>query len=54
MQQELAHLSSRSTRTIAKHSGHYIQLDQPDLVIEAVREVVNQARQVQSAPEAKP
>lgn len=54
MQQELARLSSRSTRTIAKHSGHYIQLDRPDLVIGAVREVVEQAREVRSSPEAKP
>lgn len=54
MQQELAQLSSRSKRTIATRSGHYIQLDQPDLVIETVHGVVNQARQFQSAPEAKP
>jgi pimeloyl-ACP methyl ester carboxylesterase len=54
MQEELAHVSNRSARTIAKHSGHYIQLDRPDLVIEAVRGVVDQARQVRSAPEAKP
>lgn len=43
MQKELAQLSSRSTRVIAKNSGHYIQLDRPDLVIEAVRSVVDQA-----------
>ncbi len=51
MQQELAHLSGRSTRTIATHSGHYIQLDRSDLVIEAVREV---GRQAGSAPVPKP
>jgi pimeloyl-ACP methyl ester carboxylesterase len=51
MQQELAHLSGRSTRTIATHSGHYIQLDRPDLVVEAVREV---GRQAGSAPGPKP
>ncbi len=54
MQQELAHLSSRSTRTIAKHSGHYIQLDRPDLVIEAVRGVMDQTRRVRSTPDASP
>jgi pimeloyl-ACP methyl ester carboxylesterase len=54
MQQELAHLSGRSTRTIATHSGHYIQLDRPDLVVEAVRTVVSQVLQVRSSPEAKP
>jgi pimeloyl-ACP methyl ester carboxylesterase len=45
MQEELARLSTRSTHVIAKNSGHYIQLDRPDLVIESVRNVVNQARQ---------
>ncbi len=54
MQIELAHLSSRSTHTIAKNSGHYIQLDRPDVVIEAVRKVVDQAREAQSAPGSKP
>jgi pimeloyl-ACP methyl ester carboxylesterase len=53
MQDELAHLSSRGTRTVAKNGSHYIQFDRPDLVIEAVRGVVDQVRQIQSAPEAK-
>ena len=44
MQEELAHLSTRGTQTIAKNSGHYIQLDRPELVIDAVRGVVDQAR----------
>jgi pimeloyl-ACP methyl ester carboxylesterase len=43
MQDELAHLSTRSTRVIAKNSGHFIQLDRPEIVIEAVRKVVDQA-----------
>jgi pimeloyl-ACP methyl ester carboxylesterase len=51
MQEELTHLSTRGTRVIAKNSGHYIQLDRPDLVIEAVRNVVLQARQSQPTPE---
>jgi pimeloyl-ACP methyl ester carboxylesterase len=50
MQEELAHLSTRGTQTIAKNSSHYIQFDRPDLVIEAVRSVVEQSRQVQSKP----
>jgi pimeloyl-ACP methyl ester carboxylesterase len=53
MQSELARLSTRSTHVIAKNSGHYIQLDRPDLVIEAVHTVVDQARQVQATPEGK-
>jgi len=44
MQQELAHLSTRGTLTIARNSSHYIQNDRPDVVVEAVRNVVNQAR----------
>jgi len=51
MQEELAHLSTRGTQTIAKGSSHYIQLDRPDVVVEAVHSVVNQAR---SAPPAAP
>jgi pimeloyl-ACP methyl ester carboxylesterase len=54
MQEELTHLSSRGTRTIAKNSSHYIQLDRPDAVVEAIRSVVDQARHNQSAPESRP
>jgi pimeloyl-ACP methyl ester carboxylesterase len=50
MQNELAQLSTLSTHTIAKNSGHYIQLDRPDVVVEGVREVVAQARQAQLSP----
>ncbi len=39
MQKELAGLSSNSRQVIAEESGHYIQLDQPDLVIEAILEM---------------
>jgi pimeloyl-ACP methyl ester carboxylesterase len=48
MQDELSRLSTRGTRTIAKNSSHYIQGERPDLVIEAVRHVVDQVRQIQS------
>jgi pimeloyl-ACP methyl ester carboxylesterase len=47
MQEELAHLSTRSTHVIAKNSSHYIQADRPDIVIEAVRGVVDQVRAAQ-------
>jgi pimeloyl-ACP methyl ester carboxylesterase len=46
MQEELEHLSTRGTRVVAKKSGHYIQLDRPDLVIDAVRGVMQQVRAV--------
>jgi pimeloyl-ACP methyl ester carboxylesterase len=44
MQKDLAQLSTRSTQVTAKNSGHYIQLDQPQLVIDAVRDMVGQVR----------
>jgi len=47
MQEELARLSIHGTQAVAKNSAHYIQLDRPDLVIDAVRNVVEQARQPQ-------
>jgi len=40
MQRALASLSSRSKHIIGEKSGHYIQRDQPELVIDAVRQVV--------------
>jgi pimeloyl-ACP methyl ester carboxylesterase len=54
MQEELAHLSSRGTQTIAKNSAHYLQIDRPDLVVEAVHTVLDQARGHLSAPPSKP
>jgi pimeloyl-ACP methyl ester carboxylesterase len=46
MQMELARLSTRGTQVIAKNSGHYIQLDRPDVVIEGIRNVIGQVRAV--------
>jgi pimeloyl-ACP methyl ester carboxylesterase len=43
-QSELAALSSEGKQVIAEQSGHFIQLDQPDLVIEAIREIVDANR----------
>jgi len=43
-QDELASLSSRGERIIAEGSGHYIQIDRPDLVIASVRRVVEAVR----------
>jgi pimeloyl-ACP methyl ester carboxylesterase len=54
MQDELSHLSTRGTRTIAKNSSHYIQSDRPALVIEAIRNVAEQARPLQDAPAPAP
>lgn len=44
LQQELAGLSSQGEQVIAAQSSHYIQWDQPELVIDAIRTVVEQAR----------
>jgi pimeloyl-ACP methyl ester carboxylesterase len=40
MQSELVRLSSNSRQIIAEQSGHYIQLDEPNLVIDSIRELV--------------
>lgn len=53
MQEELAHLSTHGTQTIAKGSSHYIQIDRPDLVIEAIRNIVDQVRAGQTTFPAK-
>jgi pimeloyl-ACP methyl ester carboxylesterase len=44
MQEELAQLSTKSTHVIARNSGHYIQLDRPDIVVNAVDQMVSQIR----------
>jgi pimeloyl-ACP methyl ester carboxylesterase len=44
MQEELARLSSRGSRIIARGSGHQVHRERPDLVIGAIRDVVTQYR----------
>ena len=44
MQSELVALSSMSKQIIAEQSGHQIQFAQPDLVIDAVREMVDEIK----------
>jgi pimeloyl-ACP methyl ester carboxylesterase len=43
-QDQLANLVPGARQVIATESGHYIQLDQPKLVIDAIRRVVRKAR----------
>jgi pimeloyl-ACP methyl ester carboxylesterase len=43
-QQDLMHLSSNSHRMIALGSGHQIQKERPDLVVEAVRWTISEYR----------
>ena len=44
MQEELKSLSKRSRRIIAKGSGHYIQVDRPDLLNSKVADLIRQIR----------
>jgi pimeloyl-ACP methyl ester carboxylesterase len=44
LQDRLAALSTNSEHIVADHSGHHIQLDQPDLVISAVLRVLDAAK----------
>jgi pimeloyl-ACP methyl ester carboxylesterase len=44
MQDELAALSSDSKHIQAERAGHYLHLDDPDLVVQAIRELVRRSR----------
>jgi pimeloyl-ACP methyl ester carboxylesterase len=44
MQNDLARLSSKGTRVIATGSGHYIQNDRADVVVNGIRGIVDQVR----------
>jgi pimeloyl-ACP methyl ester carboxylesterase len=46
MHDELAALSSRGTNELVAHSGHYIQKDRPEVVIDAVKRVVAESRKM--------
>jgi pimeloyl-ACP methyl ester carboxylesterase len=43
LQNDLAGLSTNSTHVIATNGGHYIQVDEPQLVIDAILKVLNEA-----------
>ena len=45
LQAELAALSSDGRRVVAEDAGHYVHLDRPELVIDAIREVIEAARE---------
>jgi pimeloyl-ACP methyl ester carboxylesterase len=44
MQDELAALSSDSKHIQAERAGHYLHLDDPDLVVQAIRDLVRRCR----------
>jgi len=45
LQKEMATESPQGKYLIATDSSHYIQIDEPDLVTDAIRSVVNATRQ---------
>lgn len=44
LQRELVELSERSTHLIAHHAGHHVHRDEPDLVVRAILQQVEQCR----------
>jgi hypothetical protein len=46
MQIEMTGLSSKGKRIVAEQSGHYIHLQQPEIVIEAIKEVISELRKI--------
>ncbi|MFZ1683671.1 MAG: alpha/beta hydrolase [Candidatus Zixiibacteriota bacterium] len=51
LQEDLLRLSTRSKQVLATRSGHYVMLDQPDVVIDAIKELVNQVHGI-AVPES--
>lgn len=51
MQEELSHLSTNGTLVIAKGSGHDVQNQRPEVVIEAVHNLVSRAREKSASRE---
>ena len=50
LQAELAALSSRGRLVVAQDTGHYIQLERPQLVTDAIAEVVRRHAPTRTAP----
>jgi pimeloyl-ACP methyl ester carboxylesterase len=44
LQQDLVSRTPQAQLIIAENSGHYIHMEQPELVVEAIRQVVSQVR----------
>jgi len=44
LQQDLTRLSSNSTQVFAERSSHFIQFDQPELVVDAIRQLIDRER----------
>jgi len=50
LQQDLTKLSSNSRHILAERSSHFVQFDQPALVIEAIRQTITHTRQISPPP----
>ena len=50
LQQDLANESPHSTHIIARHSGHNIQSDEPELVIQTIKDLIRETRQRDAVP----
>ena len=52
MQNEITQLSTKGEHITAWKSGHYVQLDEPEIVVEAIKKLVNKADSlnIQTAP----
>lgn len=50
LQRDLVHESPRGSHIIARQSGHYIHKDEPELVIQTIKNLVMQARPAPSVP----
>ena len=53
MHSEMSHWSTRGQQRIVPDSGHYIQIDYPDTVVAAVRDMIGMVRADQAAAPAK-
>jgi len=50
LQSKLAQSSSFGKQIVAENSGHSVQLDQPELIIDAVRDMVEESRRHETIP----
>lgn len=53
-QKEMAQLSSNSTFIVAEGSGHGVPTQRPDVVVEAIRKVLEQHKSTEKAPDPAP
>jgi pimeloyl-ACP methyl ester carboxylesterase len=47
MQEELASLSTRATHLTAENAGHYVHLDDPELIVRVIRDLVHRTSRAQ-------